>query len=42
MQEYQQFYCLGVDGVFTDNPDTAVTARTLFWLTPSACAPFRR
>ncbi len=42
VQEYQQFYCLGVDGVFSDNPDTAVTARTLFWLTPSACAPFRR
>ena len=31
MQEYLHFYCLGVDGVFSDNPDTAVTSRTLFW-----------
>ncbi len=42
VQEYLQFYCLGVDGVFSDNPDTAVTARTLFWNTPTACAPWRR
>ncbi|MBA3574498.1 MAG: glycerophosphodiester phosphodiesterase [Pseudonocardiales bacterium] len=26
--EYQQFYTLGVDGVFSDMPDTAVAART--------------
>jgi glycerophosphoryl diester phosphodiesterase len=25
--EYRQFYALGVDGVFTDHPDTAVRAR---------------
>jgi glycerophosphoryl diester phosphodiesterase len=25
--EYQQFFRLGVDGVFSDNPDTAVVAR---------------
>jgi len=25
--EYDQFYALGVDGVFSDNPDTAVAAR---------------
>jgi glycerophosphoryl diester phosphodiesterase len=25
--EYRQFYALGVDGVFTDHPDTAVSAR---------------
>ena len=25
--EYEQFYKLGVDGVFSDNPDTAVAAR---------------
>lgn len=42
VQEYVHFYCLGVDGVFSDNPDTAVTARVLFSSTPSACAPFRR
>jgi len=41
VQEYLQFYCLGVDGVFSDNPDTAVTARTLFWHAPRACAPWR-
>ena len=41
VQEYLQFYCLGVDGVFSDHPDTAVTARTLFWNTPRACAPWR-
>ena len=25
--EYEQFFGLGVDGVFSDNPDTAVEAR---------------
>ncbi|MBN1529296.1 MAG: glycerophosphodiester phosphodiesterase [Thermoleophilaceae bacterium] len=25
--EYEQFYALGVDGLFSDNPDTAVAAR---------------
>ena len=35
--EYLQFFCLGVDGVFSDFPDTAHTARELFRLTPSAC-----
>jgi glycerophosphoryl diester phosphodiesterase len=25
--EYRQFYGLGVDGLFSDNPDTAVAAR---------------
>lgn len=28
--EYRQFYALGVDGLFTDVPDTAVAARTEF------------
>ena len=37
VQEYIHFYCLGVDGVFSDNPDTAITARTLFQFTPAAC-----
>ena len=42
MQEYLQFYCLGVDGVFSDNPDTAVTSRTLFWnVRQASCAPWR-
>nr|WP_232784397.1 glycerophosphodiester phosphodiesterase [Carbonactinospora thermoautotrophica] len=29
--EYETFYRLGVDGVFSDNPDTAVDARADFW-----------
>ena len=41
VQEYLQFYCLDVDGVFSDNPDTAVTARTLFLNVANACAPWR-
>jgi glycerophosphoryl diester phosphodiesterase len=28
--EYAQFFALGVDGVFSDNPDTAVEARDEF------------
>jgi glycerophosphoryl diester phosphodiesterase len=28
--EYALFYSLGVDGLFSDNPDTAVAARTVF------------
>ncbi len=27
LAEYAQFFALGVDGVFSDNPDTAVEAR---------------
>lgn len=42
VQEYLQFYCMGVDGVFSDFPDSAATARVLFWKAPTACAPFRR
>ena len=30
ISEYRQFYELGIDGVFSDFPDTAVTARTFF------------
>ncbi len=41
VSEYLQFYCLGVDGVFSDNPDTAVTARTLFLHAKTACAPWQ-
>jgi glycerophosphoryl diester phosphodiesterase len=32
VEEYLHFYELGVDGVFSDFPDTAVTARELFRL----------
>jgi glycerophosphoryl diester phosphodiesterase len=32
INEYLQFYELGIDGVFSDFPDTAFTARELFWL----------
>ena len=28
--EYELFYDLGVDGLFSDNPDTAVEARDAF------------
>ena len=27
LAEYEQFYALGVDGLFSDNSDTAVEAR---------------
>ena len=41
-QEYLHFYCLGVDGVFSDNPDTAVTSRTLFVnARQAACTPWQ-
>ena len=32
IEEYLQFYGLGIDGVFSDFPDTALTARELFRL----------
>ena len=35
--EYLQFYCLGVDGLFSDFPDTAVTSRALLRLRPQMC-----
>jgi glycerophosphoryl diester phosphodiesterase len=37
VQEYLQFFCLGVDGLFADFPDTALTSRALFSQTPAAC-----
>ncbi len=40
LQEYLHFYCLGVDGLFSDFPDNAVTSRLLFWHAPSSCQPF--
>ena len=30
MNEYLQFYGLGIDGVFADFPDDAVASRVLF------------
>lgn len=41
VHEYLQFYCLGVDGLFSDFPDTAVTSRELLRLAPRACAGVR-
>ena len=32
VNEYLRFYRIGVDGVFSDFPDTAFTSRELFWL----------
>lgn len=34
--EYRQFYALGVDGLFSDNPDTAAEARRKFLRTTGA------
>jgi len=36
--DYLQFYCLGVDGLFSDFPDTALTARELLRLAPRTCS----
>jgi glycerophosphoryl diester phosphodiesterase len=41
IDEYLQFFCLGVDGLFSDFPDTAHTARALFRVSPQACAGVR-
>jgi len=38
LQEYLQFYCLGVDGVFSDFPDTAVSARQRLIDSPGLCS----
>ena len=35
VNEYLRFYGLGVDGLFTDFPDTAFAAREIFRLTDS-------
>jgi len=37
VQEYLRFYCRGVDGVFSDFPDTAVAARELLRAAPGRC-----
>jgi hypothetical protein len=43
MQEFLEFFCMGIDGVFADSPDTAVTSRILFWqASRAACRPFRK
>ena len=42
IQEYLHFYCLGIDGLFADNPDSAVTAKALFANAPQeVCKPWR-
>ena len=41
VHEYLQFYCLGVDGLFSDFPDTALTSRELLRLAPRTCAAIR-
>ncbi|MGZ8219392.1 glycerophosphodiester phosphodiesterase [Methylomagnum sp.] len=37
IEEYKQFFCLGIDGVFSDFPDTAVSGRSVATLAPNAC-----
>jgi hypothetical protein len=42
IQEYLHFYCLGIDGLFSDNPDSAVTVKTLFANAPDeVCKPWQ-
>ncbi len=36
VNEYLRFYELGVDGLFSDFPDTAFASRELFWLQEDA------
>lgn len=36
-QEYLQFFCLGIDGVFSDFPDSALSARDLLELSSRPC-----
>jgi glycerophosphoryl diester phosphodiesterase len=38
VNEYLQFFCAGVDGLFSDFPDTAVTSRALLRLQPRVCS----
>ncbi len=37
VEEYLQFYCLGIDGLFSDFPDTAVSARHLLRFAARPC-----
>jgi glycerophosphoryl diester phosphodiesterase len=37
IEEYLQYYCMGIDGLFSDFPDTAVTALTLIQFAPNIC-----
>ena len=42
IEEYLHFYCLGIDGLFSDSPDSAVTAKALFANAPrEVCKPWR-
>jgi glycerophosphoryl diester phosphodiesterase len=36
-EEYLQFYCLGVDGLFSDFADTALRSRHLVGIAPTIC-----
>jgi glycerophosphoryl diester phosphodiesterase len=36
-EEYLQFYCLGVDGLFSDFADTALSSRHLVGIAPTIC-----
>ena len=38
--EYLSFFCNGLDGLFSDFPDTAVSARTLLVVAPRICDQF--
>lgn len=42
LKEYEQFYALGLDGLFTDFPDTAVRARALLAARLAAQEPSER
>lgn len=37
IEEYKQFFCLGIDGLFSDFPDTAISGRSVATLAPNAC-----
>ncbi|MGH8567649.1 MAG: glycerophosphodiester phosphodiesterase [Gammaproteobacteria bacterium] len=37
VEEYLQFYCLGVDGLFSDFADTALSSRHLVGIAPTIC-----
>jgi glycerophosphoryl diester phosphodiesterase len=42
-QEFLEFFCMRIDGVFADSPDTAATSRILFWQSSGAsCRPLNR
>jgi len=38
VEEYLQFYCLGIDGLFSDFSDSALSARHLVGIAPTICS----